>query len=341
MSDASHRELLEQHWAALESGRATGENRLRVSQLPVTTQRGPLIAGVDHDGFRHILIPVLTHRKLRAGLDGPVLRLRKRPLEDDETYQTYADLSCLRTDLNDLFTELCTDTLSAVAALPDNPVKALYGVLDRWKALFQSHSTPLGPEQLAGLFGELLVLTRLLERDSSAHRMWHGPQGHRHDFVAGKTAVEVKASGVGSGRRARIHGLDQLDPPADGTLCLAWFRLENSTAPDSGIGFLELLTQALQSCDDESALLELLAGIGYRAVDAERYRTARFEVREERWYRVTPGFPRLTTQVLLAAGVQADVLDVEYTIDLSTGTPTSLDADEVACLIDQLVQESV
>ncbi|MET7675185.1 PD-(D/E)XK motif protein [Streptomyces seoulensis] len=340
MSDALFRELLEQHWVALDAGRVTGENRLRVSQLPVTTHRGPLVAGVDHDGFRHILIPVNTHRKLRTGLDGPVLRLRKRPLEDDETYQTYADLSCLRTDLNDLFTELCTDALSAVDGLPENPVKALYGVLDRWKALFQSHSAPLGPEQLAGLFGELLVLTRLLERDASAHRMWHGPQGHRHDFVAGTTAVEVKASGIGSGRRARIHGLDQLDPPAGGTLCLAWFRLESSAAPESGIGFLELLTQALRSCDDESALLELLAATGWRAVDAERYRTARFEVREERWYRVTPGFPRLTTQVLHAAGVPADVLDVEYTIDLS-GTPTTMETDEVVSLLDQLVQESV
>ncbi|MER8028507.1 PD-(D/E)XK motif protein [Streptomyces bauhiniae] len=85
----------------------------------------------------------------------------------------------------------------------------------------------------------------------------------------------------------------------------------------------------------------MLAATGYRAVDAERYRTARFEVREERWYRVTSGFPRLTTQVLLAAGVPADVRDVEYTIDLSTGTPQSIEADEVACLLDQLVQESV
>lgn len=124
-------------------------------------------------------------------------------------------------------------------------------------------------------------------------------------------------------------------------LFLAWFRLESSTAPDSGVGLLELLTQALRSCDDESALLELLAATGYRAVDAERYRNARFEVCEERWYRVASGFPRLTTQVLLAAGVQANVLDVEYTIDLSTGTPTSMEADEVACLLDQLVQESV
>ena len=41
-----------------------------------------------------------------------MLRLRKRPLEDEDTYQTYADLACLRDDLSDVFTKLCVDVLS-------------------------------------------------------------------------------------------------------------------------------------------------------------------------------------------------------------------------------------
>ncbi|MFB7502865.1 PD-(D/E)XK motif protein, partial [Streptomyces broussonetiae] len=151
MNDEAFRKLLEEHWLALEAEQTSSERRLRVSQLPVMTTQGPLAAGIDHEGYRHVLVPVPTHRKIRTSLDGPVLRLRKRPLEDDETYQTYADLTCLRTDLNDLYTDLCVDVLSAVAILPENPVKSLYGVLDRWKALFQSQSAPLGPEQIAGL----------------------------------------------------------------------------------------------------------------------------------------------------------------------------------------------
>ncbi|MFI8235800.1 PD-(D/E)XK motif protein [Streptomyces sp. NPDC085866] len=335
------RQLVEERWTALEAEQTTGRHRLRVSQLPVTTDQGSLAAGIDHEGHRHVLVPVHTHRKIRTNLDGPVLRLRKRPLEDDETYQTYADLTCLRTDLNDLFTELCVNVLSAVATLPQNPVKALYGVLDRWKALFQGQSAPLGPEQIAGLFGELLVLKRLLDRDSSAHRLWRGPKGHPHDFVAGKAAVEVKTSGAAGGRKPRIHGLDQLDPPLGGTLCLVWFRLESSDSSASGLGFLELLEQTLHSCDDESALLEMLAATGYRSVDAEKYRSIRFVVGEERWYRVTSDFPRLTTQTLLEAGVPLSVLDVEYTIDLSKDAPSPMPADEVVQLLEHLIRESV
>ncbi|MGW7819082.1 PD-(D/E)XK motif protein [Streptomyces puniciscabiei] len=340
MNDEAFRKLVEEHWVALEAEQTTGERRLRVSQLPVMTAQGALAAGVDHDGYRHVLVPVHTHRKLRTSPDGPVLRLRKRPLEDDETYQTYADLACLRTDLNDLFTDLCVDVLSAVAALPGNPVKALYGVLDRWKALFQSQSAPLGPEQIAGLFGELLVLSRLLSRDSSAHRIWRGPEGHTHDFVGGKLAVEVKASIGTRSRRPRIHGLDQLDAPPEGTLCLAWFRLETPEPSGAGLDFLELLEQTLHSCDDEAALLNMLATAGYRPIDAEKYRGVHFVVREERWYRVGPDFPRLTTQTLLEAGVPVSVLDVEYTIDLSTDIPAPMATDEVVQMLDRLIQES-
>ncbi|MEW2254804.1 PD-(D/E)XK motif protein [Streptomyces sp. NPDC047869] len=340
MNDDIHRQVVEEHWAALEAEKTIGERRLRVSQLPVSTPQGPLTAGVDHEGFRHILLPIHTHLKIRTSLDGPVLRLRKRPLEDDETYQMYADLACLRTDLNDLFTDLCVDVLDAVAALPANPVKALYGVLDRWKALFQSEGAPLGPEQVAGLFGELLVLRRLLERDPSAHRLWRGPGGHPHDFVAMKSAVEVKTTTAVRGRRARIHGLDQLDAPEDGALYLVWFRLQAPDADGSGIGFLELLNQVLDSCDDESTLLELLAAVGYRSADTGKYQDCRFAVRQEAWYRVAPGFPRLTTRNLLEAGVPISVLDVEYTIDLPIDHPTVMTDDEVVQMLDLLIRDS-
>ncbi|MFJ1804686.1 MULTISPECIES: PD-(D/E)XK motif protein [unclassified Streptomyces] len=339
MSDNGFRDVVEDHWVALEAAPTSGERHLRVSQLPVVTEQGSLVAAVDHDGFRHVLVPVHSHLKIRSSIEGPVLHLRKRPLEDEETYQMYADLACLRTDLNDLFTELCADILDATEELPNNSVKALYRVLDRWKALFQPQGAALGPEQLAGLFGELLVLNRLLQLDSSAHRLWHGPKGHHHDFTTGIIAVEVKTSTKG-GRRPRVHGLDQLDAPEGGALSLVWFRLRRSIGGSSGVGFLELLEQTLRSCDDESVLLDLLAQVGYRSVDAERYRDVRFVIDEERWYEVTAEFPSLTSRKLVAAGVPISVCDVEYTIDLSSEVPVPMLPDTVARTIDRMIQES-
>ncbi|MBP5876031.1 PD-(D/E)XK motif protein [Streptomyces scabiei] len=341
MNDDTLRRLVEERWTALEAEQTTGERRLRVSHLPVHGNHNLLTIGVDHEGHRHVLVPVHAHRKIRPGLDGPVLQLRKRALEDEDTYQTYADLACLRDDLNDLFTELCMDVMAAAGELPENPVKALYCVLDRWKSLFRTQEAPLGPEQLAGLFGELILLNRLLERDSSAYRIWRGPEGHHHDFSTGVTAVEVKASTATEGRRPQIHGLDQLEAPDDGELCLVWFRLQRTTVNGSGTGIVELVDRTLRLCDDEVAVLDLLAQVGYRSADADRYHDVRFLISEEQWYSVSAGFPGLTGRALIAAGVPISILDVEYTIDLSGETPASMEPGDVHQVMNELIQESV
>ncbi|XUL88392.1 PD-(D/E)XK motif protein [Streptomyces galilaeus] len=340
MKEDALRKLVEDRWTALHAEPITGERSLRVSQLPVVGDSGSLAVAVDRSGHRHVLVPIHAHRKVRPGLDGPVLSLRKRALEDEETYQTYADLACMRNDLDDLFTELCVDVLGAVEELPDNPIKALYRVLDRWRALFQAQGVPLGPEQLAGLFGELTVLNRLLATDPSAHRLWRGPEGHHHDFTGGATAVEVKASTTREGRRPRIHGLDQLDVPEGGNLLLAWFRLQRTSGTVAGIAFVDLVEQALRLCDDEGALLNLLATVGYRPADSDLYHDVRFVISEERWYRVGPDFPGLTGRALVDAGVPVSILDVEYTIDLSGETPAPLPSDQVPQLIEGLIRES-
>ncbi|MEV6328350.1 PD-(D/E)XK motif protein [Streptomyces sp. NPDC051909] len=340
MSEEILRSLVEERWTALEAEQTTGERRLRVSHLPIVVEHdNPLAVAVDHRGFRHVLVPIPAHRRVRPGLDGPVLQLRKRPLEDDDTYQTYADLACLRSDLNDLFTELCIDVLSMAEGHPENPLKALHHVLDRWRELFRTQGSPLTGEQLTGLFGELAVLCRLLEKDPSAHRLWLGPEGHRHDFSSGSTAVEVKA-GTSAGRRPRIHGLDQLDRPTAGSLALVWFRLQPTAGGSLGTSVVELVDRANRLCDDEGSLLALLATAGYRPVDADRYQGVRFLIEEERWYEVGPGFPGITTRALIEAGLPVSVQNVEYTIDLSGDLPVTLTDEEVSQVIDDILQEA-
>jgi hypothetical protein len=335
--NTTERELIETRWRRLESEWASGERKVRVADLPVETINGRMAVAVDYDGHRHILVPISSHQKVRRGLDGPVLLLRKRPLEGENTYQTYADLGCLRVDVNDLFTILCAEILQAVDSVADNPIKALYRVLDRWKALFQTKGTPLGPEQLSGLFAELTVLNRLLEEDPSAHSLWRGPSGHRHDFTVETAAVEVKASMSSKGRRARIHGLDQLEAPDGGALRLAWYRLQRNAV---GQSLVELVEHALHLCDDELALLGLLTEAGYLSSDSEHYGGVRFSIIEERWYTVDAEFPRLTSNDLATAAIPSAVLDVAYTIDLSGEPPNPLAQDRVKEYLAAMIEAS-
>ncbi|WP_164551755.1 PD-(D/E)XK motif protein [Streptomyces sp. WAC 01529] len=335
MSDIFRR-TLEESWRDLLAAPVSADHRLRTARLPVTTSRGPVLAAVDREGHRHLMVPIAGNQHVREIRDGQVLHLRKRPLEDKDVYQHYADLRCLRRDLDDVFTRLCEDVLREMAQLGEDeqspatprPLKVLHRVLDRWRSLFRTSGRPLGPEQLAGLYGELHLLLRLLAENPSAHRMWTGPTGRPHDFTSGTEAVEVKTA-TGDALRIRVHGLRQLEPPEGGSLQLACLRVERVPEGGNGASVVDLVEQALRLSDDESALLGLLAEVGYHTVDAERYRTIRFLVRDERWYAVGAGFPRITTADLAVAEVPGNVTDVEYTVDLTVPTPDPLPMTEV------------
>lgn len=316
------RDLLDEHWRQLEQQMASAPNRLRTSELPSTSDNGRLNVAVDHEGRRHLLVPLSSSQHVRTRGDGSALRLRERPLEDHGSYARYADLCCVRTDLNDVFTGLCGDVLQAVDATPNRPLKALYSVLDRWKALFQKSSAELGPEQLAGLFGELLVLRRLIESCPTATDWWLGPGGARHDIVAGAHALEIKSSLAQEERRFRVHGAAQLDAPAGGDLHVVWFRLSRS--PAQGLGLLDLIDQIRRLADDESGFFSKLAMVGYRPVDADIYRDVRFVVEEERWYEIADSFPRVRSDL-----IPESIRDVHYTVDLDAVATQPLDKSQI------------
>ncbi|MEV0851763.1 PD-(D/E)XK motif protein [Nocardia fluminea] len=330
--------VLDDQWRLLQRRPSRDASVVTVSDLPVPTPSGSLAAGLDSEGNRHLLVPIGAHQIVRKGLNGPVLRLSKRTLEHDSKFQDFADLACLRADLNDIFATLCADILYATEESPGNPVKVLHRILDRWRALFLNPGPPLGSQQLAGLFGELVVLELLLEHDSGAIRSWKGPSGHRHDFATEAGAVEVKTSTNPSGRAVRIHGLDQLEPPLDGPLGLVWLRLESDVR--GGVGFLELIKRVLDLSDDESELLTRLAAVGYRTADNDHYAHARYSINEQRWYNVDIAFPRLTTVDLAAAAISTNVRNVDYTIDLSGDSPAPMENSAVEGHIKAMLEES-
>ncbi|MER7411731.1 PD-(D/E)XK motif protein [Streptomyces cacaoi] len=338
------RDEVRRRWSDLAGRPASSARHLRTTPLPVNTRIGPPLAALDHEGHRHLLVPIASDQRVRGGVDGPVLTLRKRPLEGPDTYQNYADLACLRSDLDDVFTGLCGDVLEEIErretkalATSSGGVKALHRVLDRWRALLRTGGPPLGPARLAALHGELSVLLRLLRLDPGAHRLWVGPSGHRHDFTSGSEAVEVKTSTGNDSLRIRVHGLRQLEAPAGGNLRLACFRLERSHGP-RGTSVVDLVERAMALCDDEGALLRLLAEAGYHPADAERYRSVVFAVTEERWYLVDAGFPKLTSAGLAAADVPVTVSDVEYSVDLAVEPPRALPPTRVERHLEALLE---
>ncbi|MGO4200616.1 PD-(D/E)XK motif protein [Rhodococcus sp. TAF43] len=325
----SLRDVLIDHWKALESDRPTGAHRMRTSELPVDGNGGPLLAAVDADGLRHILVPILRNQRVRRQAEGVNLRVSERALETSSTYVRYADVSCLNRELNDLFSDVCSDVLLAVATMPSKALGATNHVLDRWRSLFATSTVVLRESRLTGLFAELWVLRRLLRQSSSAVWAWAGPAGHRHDFAFGADAFEVKATTATDGRRVRIHGLDQLDAPHNGSLFMTWMRLHQCT---DGESLVDLVDDVLKLSDDQAALVDKLKRAGYRLDDSDWYRDVRFEVVEDAWYVVDTDFPRLTSAQLSDSGLPVCVSDVEYTIELPDPAASGLDASAVDAL---------
>jgi len=292
----------------------------RTAHLGVDTVDGPVLAGVDADGRRHLLVPIASRRALTEDVGGRAVVLRRRTLEDEDSRRTFAALELVDPRLSDLFTALCVEVVERVSAAPTRAVVALQRVLADWRALLAGDRQVLGPAALAGLFGELTLLLQLVDRDAGVAVAWTGPTGSAQDFHHGRHAVEVKTTVAPEGRFVRIHGADQLDVTAAGRLLLHWIRLRT----DRGTSVPDLVTQVLDRCADSAVVLGLLRRVGYLESDREVYTRRRFEIVETRTFEIGPGFPRIVPAGLSGDAVLAGVGPLEYTVDLDA-------APAVAC----------
>lgn len=309
------RAVIADHWAALLS--APQSTKWLTSALPVEVAGAEVLCAIGPQGKRHLLVPVPARESVRADARAAAVHLVPLVLESEAGPREYANLVLLREDLVDIFTGLCAELIATLAANLAKPLVVVSQVLDGWHELFRSGSQ-LGIEQLAGLVGELLFLDTLLDLDPGSIRAWQGPLRAAHDFIAGDRAVEVKASAALEGRSVRIHGLDQLAPPAGGALMVRWMRLD--TSDGAGVSLPELVESITKRVDRPRELWQLLARAGYLVADREKYGGIRFTMSEEASYLVDENFPRIVP-ASFTEGVPAGISAVRYTLDLDLASP--------------------
>jgi len=302
--------------------------------LPVEAAGSPVLCALGPDGKRHLLVPIPPHAVVQADIRAAAVHLLPLSLQAGADPRAYANLVLLRDDLVDIFTGLCADVVAVLAVGTAEPIVVVEQVLDGWHELFRKGGQ-LGIEQLAGLFGELLFLNVLLDRDPRLVTAWQGPLRSPHDFVVNSWAAEVKATASAEGRTVRIHGLDQLAVPPGGGLMLRWMRLETSVA--AGTSLPEIVDSTTKRVGRPREFWQLLARAGYLIADGEKYGGIRFTLVEEASYRVTEDFSRVVPSSLIG-GVPVGISHLSYTLDLDLG-PAPMQADEISDFLNTMARK--
>ncbi|MEE8600784.1 PD-(D/E)XK motif protein [Euzebya tangerina] len=203
--------------------------------------------------------------------------------------------------------------------------------LRRWADLVSRPAGPrLGDRELAGLFGELEILELAMERGALFDH-WTGWRREAVDFRFPGLVVEVKATLSPNYRRVRIHGLEQLADPLDGSpLILVLRRLQLSPEGRS----LPLLTDSLVDLGaDRAALLGALHNVGYSEAHRTDYEATRFISEVVALREISADHPRLTPAAARDIDLQA-IDRVDYVLNLN-GT----DQDDMNISIEELFDE--
>lgn len=219
----------------------------------------------------------------------------------------------------DIFTALATDIVQAVAPAADEAagVSALIGRLRRWQRfLEEAGPTGLGPEAQRGLYAELwLMRHHLLPTLGPVASVlaWTGPSRTAHDFEFGRTAIEVKSTLAKQHQTLRIVSERQLDDT--GLEALFLFHLSLDAHRDTGQSLPDLvddLRQLVASTPAASPLDDGLIEAGYLDAHSVLYQNPGYAVREQNFFRVADGFPRIVERDL-----RSGVGDVHYSVSVA------------------------
>lgn len=219
----------------------------------------------------------------------------------------------------DIFTALATDIVQAVAPATDESagVTALIDRLTRWQRFLEEVGpTGLSPEAQRGLYAELWLMRHHLLATLgpvASVLAWTGPSRTAHDFELGRTAIEVKSTLAKQHQTLRIVSERQLDDT--GLEGLFLFHLSLDAHRDTGQSLPELvddLRQMVGSTPAATPFGDRLIEAGYLDAHGALYQNPGYAVREQNFFQVAEGFPRIVERDLTSG-----VGDVHYSVSVA------------------------
>ncbi|MEI6680086.1 MAG: PD-(D/E)XK motif protein [Mariniphaga sp.] len=226
----------------------------------------------------------------------------------------------LENELSEIFIYFIEDIIVALKDI-SNQEDALLAITQKvnyWKKLFSKFTGDLlTPQQQRGLYGELYFLNLLLE-NFNADRMvisgWQAPNGANQDFYYSGTAIEVKTS-KSNNPSIKISNEFQLDVTGLSNLYLAFYKLNEYPGTQNSLA--EIISNIRNRISTDKELVNVfndkLESLGITTETESEYNNQSFIIRDEKYYLITPEFPKITRETIDKAifGVSYEIVPIE------------------------------
>ncbi len=292
-----------------------------------------VFAAISHPAGLSQLMFVVDRRSVRGRLD---LETKAFTL-DVEPYakgQVQVRLRLARPAFADLYQHLCADVTSSFlsSGSEELAVEALRARVGHWQRFMQTAGDQgLSAEGQLGLYGELVVLKRLIEAGSSpvkAIEGWQGPLGANQDFMFGTAALEVKSTATNIESLISVTSERQLDDTGLENLFLCHLSFDRRKGTP---GTLPALVEEIENLVGNTlvpAFEDRLLAAGYHRAHRGLYLDVGYTKRKLTHYRVSALFPRIVPKDL-----RAGVEDVRYSVQLPSATDFVMPEDRVFAAI--------
>lgn len=194
-----------------------------------------------------------------------------------------------------IFVQVMQDVIDAVElAGLSRTITAIIDVLSKWSSFFKrDEQTTLSMIEQQGLYGELVLFESFLKNRNDIVSCWTGCMKETHDFYVDDNAIEVKTSSKSGPDIIRVSNEFQLDDSdVKNRLYIVYFKIKRSEADGERLPVIveRIYEKLLDEQRDKFEDKLLKAGYIYKMPELYTYA---FRVRNERFFEVKEGFPRI------------------------------------------------
>ena len=312
-----------ERWKRLKATGA-GDGVIEIPSIDsgISTGFGTARYAIGAQGQPRLLIPIGALASTTGLSSSPKLVVTTSKFKVNGKGVLFIDIMCMDRALDVVFAELAEEVLRRIKE-GHAPLKAITASINDFRELLkEGFRGDISDSTIQGLVGELEVMRRLANYNTDAVKTWTGPYELRHDFRRSLHALEVKTSGRSDATHVSIHGIDQLAPPATGTLHLAHVRLER--VENGPLSVSSIFNSLIQLGADMNSLTKGLEALRCSDPHSEEWNRLTFTLEGLALYTVVDGFPRVIDSSFVTGSLPKGVSALEYQLDLGHAKPFEL-----------------